>query len=71
MQQIVYLMQKEFRQITRSKVMLGMLCIAPLIQILIIGNAVTTDVKNLKIVFYDGDRTPMSRELMQKFTSSK
>ncbi len=71
MQQIVYLMQKEFRQITRSKVMLGILFIAPLIQILIIGNAVTTDVKNLKIVFYDGDRTPMSRELMQKFTSSK
>jgi drug efflux transport system permease protein len=71
MQQIFYLVQKEFRQILRSKIMLGILFISPLLQILVIGNAVTTNVTNLKIVFYDNDRSPMSRELIQKFTSSE
>ena len=71
MTQIFYLVQKEFRQIFRDKAMIGILFVAPLIQIFILGNAVTTDVVHIRIAFHDQDRTPMSRQLIQSFTHSK
>ncbi|MAT39054.1 MAG: ABC transporter [Ectothiorhodospiraceae bacterium] len=71
MQQVFYLVQKEFRQVFRSKIMIGILFVAPLIQILVLGNAVTTDVTNLKVVLFDNDRTPMSRELLRRLANSE
>jgi ABC-2 type transport system permease protein len=67
MRQIFYLVQKEFRQVFRDKAMLRIIFIVPLIQIVILGNAITTDVKNIKIVIQDQDKTPYSRELVLQF----
>jgi ABC-2 type transport system permease protein len=67
MQRIFYLVQKEFRQIFRDPAMIGVLFIVPFIQIVILGNAVTTDVKNVSVVFTDLDRSPMSRDFLQRF----
>jgi ABC-2 type transport system permease protein len=67
MQRIFYLVQKEFRQIFRDPAMIGVLFIVPFIQIVILGNAITTDVKNVTIVFTDLDRSPMSRDFLQRF----
>lgn len=67
MRQIFYLIQKEFRQVFRDKAMLRIIFIVPLIQIVILGNAITTDVKNIKIVIQDQDKTPYSRELVLQF----
>lgn len=67
MQRILYLVQKEFRQIFRDPAMIGVLFIVPFIQIVILGNAVTTDVKNVSVVFTDLDRSPMSRDFLQRF----
>lgn len=50
--------------------MIGILFIIPLIQIFILGNAVTTDVKNIKLVVQDQDKTPYSRELLRQFIHS-
>ncbi|MBU1052995.1 MAG: ABC transporter permease [Proteobacteria bacterium] len=67
MRQIFYLVQKEFRQVFRDKAMLRIIFIVPLVQIVILGNAITTDVKNIKLVIQDQDRTPYSRELVLQF----
>ena len=71
MRQIFYLVQKEFRQIFRDFSMVRILFVVPLIQIFILGNAITTDVKNIKIVFQDQDKTPYSREFISKFVHSR
>lgn len=67
MQQILYLIQKEFRQIFRDKPMLFIAFFAPLVQMTILGFAITVDVKNIKTVIADYDRTPVSREIGRKF----
>ncbi|MFH2046399.1 MAG: ABC transporter permease [Pseudomonadota bacterium] len=67
MRQIFYLVQKEFRQVFRDKAMLRIIFIVPLVQIVILGNAITTDVKNIKLVIQDQDKTPYSRELVLQF----
>ncbi len=71
MRQIFYLVQKEFRQIFRDFSMVRILFVVPLIQIFVLGNAITTDVKNIKIIFQDQDKTPYSREFISKFVHSK
>ena len=71
MRQIFYLVQKEFRQIFRDFSMIRILFVVPLIQIFILGNAITTDVKNIKIIFQDQDKTPYSREFISRFVHSK
>src|SRR3989339_1290321 len=71
MRQIFYLVQKEFRQIFRDFSMIRILFIVPLIQIFVLGNAITTDVKNIKIVIQDQDKTPYSREFINRFVHSR
>jgi ABC-2 type transport system permease protein len=51
--------------------MVRILFVVPLIQIFLLGNAITTDVKNIKIIFQDQDKTPYSREFISHFTHSK
>lgn len=68
MQRIFYLVQKEFRQIFRDPAMIGVLFVVPFIQIVLLGYAITTDVKNVTVVFTDLDRTGMSRDFLQDFT---
>jgi ABC-2 type transport system permease protein len=68
MQRIFYLVQKEFRQIFHDPAMIGVLFVVPFIQIVLLGYAITTDVKNVSVVFTDLDRTRMSRDFLQRFT---
>ncbi|MCB2203993.1 ABC transporter permease [bacterium] len=67
MQRIYYLIQKEFRQIFRDRPMMAALFVIPFIQLVLLGNAITTDVTNLDIAVCDFDRTPMSREFLRHF----
>ncbi len=71
MQQILYLIQKEFRQIFRDKPMLFIAFFAPVVQMTILGFALTVDVKNVKTVIVDYDRTPVSREICRKFENNR
>jgi ABC-2 type transport system permease protein len=67
MQRIFYLVQKEFRQIFRDRAMMVALFVIPFIQLVLLGNAITTDVTNLDIAVCDLDRTPMSRAFLNHF----
>ncbi len=61
---------KEFIQIFRDPKMRGVIFLMPIIQVLVFGYAVTTDVKNVPTAVYDLDNTVASRELVARFVRS-
>ncbi len=67
---IVEIVKKEFFQIRQDKRMLAVSMVAPFLQVLIIGYAATTDIKNTDIVVCDLDKTSVSREFVAEFTNS-
>jgi drug efflux transport system permease protein len=70
MRRIRTLMWKEFLELRQTPRLLGLIVVAPLLQLTMLGYAATTDVKDVPIVVVDGDRTPRSRELLQRFDAS-
>ncbi len=60
-------MQKEFRQIFREKANLGIIFVMPFIQLLILGFAITTDVRNIAMAVVDHDHSVFSRQLIAAF----
>jgi len=69
-ERILHLMIKEFIQVLRDPRMKAMIFVLPVIQLLIFGYAVTTDVNRIKTVVMDSDRSAHSRQLVEGFTSS-
>jgi ABC-2 type transport system permease protein len=67
---IGYIIQKEFKQIFRNKGMLPIIFILPLLQLIILSNAATFDVKNISFSYIDNDKTSTSRALIDKFEAS-
>ncbi|OGL46396.1 MAG: hypothetical protein A2161_02980 [Candidatus Schekmanbacteria bacterium RBG_13_48_7] len=65
------LIKKEFLQIFRQKEMIMIIFIVPILQLLILANAITYDVKNIKLCIFDYDRSSLSRQLSTMFGSSK
>ncbi len=70
MKTILFIIQKEFRQIFRNKSMLPIIFILPLVQLLILSNAASFEVKNIKFSYIDNDHSAASRELISKFQAS-
>ena len=68
---ILFIIQKEFRQIFRNKAMLPIIFILPLVQLLILANAATYEIKNIRFSYVDHDHSPSSRALAQKFEASE
>lgn len=60
MRTIVFLLRKEFLQIFRNKGMLPIMFIMPFIQLIILSNAATFDVKNVHFSLIDKDRSVLS-----------
>lgn len=61
---------KEFIQILRDRRMKAIVFVIPVLQTLVFGFAVTTDVNNIPTAVIDLDRTRESRELAERFASS-
>lgn len=70
MKTIGYIIQKEFRQIFRNKGMLPIIFILPILQLVILSNAATYEVKNIKFAYIDFDHSSSSRALIEKFNAS-
>jgi ABC-2 type transport system permease protein len=66
---LTQLVRKEARQTFRDPRALRVIFAAPIIQLIIFGYAVTTDVKDTALVVYDRDHTTYSRELVQAMTA--
>jgi ABC-2 type transport system permease protein len=67
MKTILYILQKEFRQIFRNRTMLPMIFGVPLLQMLILVFAATFDMKKIDMVVVDKDLSEISRGLIAKF----
>jgi ABC-2 type transport system permease protein len=64
------LVVKEFRQIFRDPRMSRVIFVTPIIQLMLFGYAVSTDVRNTSMFVVDHDGSAASRELVSAFTSS-
>jgi ABC-2 type transport system permease protein len=70
MQRLRCLVLKEFLELRQNPRLFGIVIIAPIIQLTLLGYAATTDVKDVPVVVADGDRTAQSRTLIEKFDAS-
>ncbi len=68
---ILQMIRKEFVQAFRDPRMRRLLMISPIIQTLLFGYVVSTDVRNIPTAIYDLDNSFRSRDLVSRFVSSK
>jgi ABC-2 type transport system permease protein len=61
---------KEFLELRQDPRLFGLVIIAPILQLVMLGYAATTDIRNVPMVVVDQDRTSESRELISRFSSS-
>ncbi len=64
------MLKKEFVQALRDPRMRAVLLVVPVIQVLVFGYAVTTDVRDVRLAVLDLDRSPESREILSRFTGA-
>jgi len=65
------LVRKEFIQLFRDRKNRPLLIIAPLVQLIVFGYVVTTDVRDIRVALIDHSRTPNSRRLVDAVDGSK
>ena len=61
---------KELLELRGDPRLFGLVIVAPIIQLVLLGYAATTDVKDVAMVVADGDRSPASRNLIARFDAS-
>jgi ABC-2 type transport system permease protein len=71
MQRLRFLVWKEFLELRQNPRLFGLVIIAPILQLTMLGYAATTDVREVPVVVADGDRSAASRELIAKFDRSR
>lgn len=64
------LLIKELTQIKRDRSLLGILIVAPLFQLMIMGFAANTDIRNINLAIRDHDRSFHSREYIESLGAS-
>ena len=65
------LLLKEFIQMRRDRLTFGMMVVMPIIQLLIFGFAINTDVKHLPTIVFDQSMQAESRDLLAAFEASE
>ncbi len=70
MRTLLFLLRKEFLQISRNKLILRMIFALPVVQLIILPNAANYEMKNINMSIVDHDHSEYSRQLINKFTSS-
>ena len=64
------MVRKEFIQMRRDRLTLGIMIGLPVVQLLLFGFAIQTDVRNLPTVVLDQSRTPESRDLIAALSNT-
>lgn len=70
MRVLFILIHKEFLQIFRNKTILPLIFVLPIVQLLILVNAATMDMKNLRMVVCDHDNSPLSQRIIGELDAS-
>lgn len=64
------IIRKEFIHIVRDPRTLVIMFLIPIIQLILLGYAATTDIRHLNLAVYDADRTSASRALIEAYRAS-
>jgi ABC-2 type transport system permease protein len=70
MRTLRFLLRKEFLQIRRDHVILRLIFVMPIVQLVVLANAATFEVKRSRMYVVDLDRTELSRGLVDRLTAS-
>lgn len=70
MRTILFLVRKETLQVFRDRIMLFQIFAPPIIQLLILAQAMTFEVKQTDLALVDLDNSPASEQLVERFTAS-
>src|SRR5262245_61081119 len=70
MRRIVFLIWKELIELKEDPRLFAIVIVAPIVQLLALGYAATTDVRNVPVVVADADRSSASRDLIARFSAS-
>lgn len=68
---VLHLVRKELLELKRDPRLFSIVILAPIVQLLVLGYAATTDVTDIPIVIVDADRSTPSRELVRRFETSQ
>ena len=69
-ERVAEMVKKELRQIWREPRLRRVIFLSPLIQLIVFGYAVSTDIRHTRTFVVDLDRTSTSRALTDTFTGS-
>jgi ABC-2 type transport system permease protein len=67
---LISIIRKEFTQIWRDPRTLALIVVMPIMQLLLMGYAATTNVRNVPMAVFDQDRSRESRELLEAFMAA-
>ena len=70
MQRIKHIIKKEFRQIRRDRSMIGIIFIMPIMQLIVLGYVISSEVTNISTVICDLDNSYLSREVVRQIDNS-
>jgi ABC-2 type transport system permease protein len=70
MQRIRFMVWKEVIELRRDPRLFGIVVLAPVLQLIVLGYAATTDIRDVPVVVADADRTTASRDLIERFDAS-
>ena len=70
MRRIRFLIWKELIELRQDPRLLSIVIIAPIVQLVLLANAATTDIRDVPMVIADADRSTASRELVSRFDAS-
>lgn len=70
MQKILFILRKEFKQIFRTREMIGIIFGIPLVQLVVLGFAITNEVKHVSLILGDQDNSQYSREILRSFNQT-
>ena len=61
---------KELHQLRRDRMTIAMMVVVPLMQLMLFGYAINTDVRHMPTIIYDQDRTAQSRDLYRSLEAT-
>lgn len=70
MRTLLFLLQKEFKQIFRNQIILRLIIAMPIIQLLILPLAADFEIKNINVSLVDHDQSSYSKQLVNKIVAS-
>ncbi len=70
MNRTLSVIKKEFLQMKRDRLTLALIFMIPLVQLLLFGYAIQTEVKHIPTVVFDQSLSPSSRDMLEAFSAS-